>query len=164
MGGYSLSEGFEEAERAEIVALLREYERDIGVSLCFQGFAAELEGLPGAYAPPGGTLILAREGARLAGSVALRRISAQPNACEMKRLYVRAGARQAGLGRLLAEAAIAAARRLGYERICLDTLPSMVAAQALYRSLGFRHAGKAAGEPPVILFERDLSPPPASSR
>ncbi len=156
MRGYHLSEGFQEAERAEIVALLREYESDIGVSLCFQGFNAELALLPGAYAPPGGTLILAREDARLAGCVALRAVAAQLHACEMKRLYVRAGARQAGLGRQLAEAAIAAARRLGYQRICLDTLASMVAAQALYRSLGFRHAGTGEGEPAVILFERDL--------
>src|SRR5262245_59892648 len=74
MGAYRLSEGFREDERGEIVALLCEYERAIGVSLCFQDFAAEIAGLPGAYAPPGGTLILARQapGLALAGCVALR--------------------------------------------------------------------------------------------
>jgi ribosomal protein S18 acetylase RimI-like enzyme len=158
MGSFRFSEGFHEDERGEIVALLREYERAIGVSLCFQDFAAEVAGLPGAYAPPGGTLILARQAPALtlAGCVALRPMPAVADACEMKRLYVRAEARKTGLGRQLAEAAIAAGRRLGYRRMCLDTLPSMRAAQALYLSLGFRRVGISASEPSVILFEREV--------
>jgi putative acetyltransferase len=158
MSHYTFSEGFQEAERNEIVALLHEYERQIGVSLCFQDFAAELAGLPGAYAPPQGTLILARRAdtAALAGCVALRPVPAAPGKCEMKRLYVRPEARQAGLGRELALAAIAAGRRLGYQSICLDTLSSMLAAQSLYASLGFRCLGAGSGTPPVILFARDL--------
>jgi ribosomal protein S18 acetylase RimI-like enzyme len=158
MADYILSAGFQEAERGDIVALLREYEEQIGVSLSFQDFAAELAGLPGAYAPPGGTLILARgaPGAALAGCVALRPVAAAAHQCEMKRLYVRRQARTSGLGRRLALAAIAAARRLGYQTICLDTLPSMLAAQTLYASLGFRRIGRGGGSPPVILFERAL--------
>jgi putative acetyltransferase len=158
MSAFTFSEGFQEAERDEIVALLHEYERQIGVSLCFQNFAAELAGLPGAYAPPRGTLILARcaGSAALVGCVALRAVAAAPRQCEMKRLYVRPEARKAGLGRELASAAIAAGRRLGYQSMCLDTLPSMLAAQNLYMRLGFRRLGVDAGVPPVILFARDL--------
>jgi putative acetyltransferase len=158
MSHYTFSEGFQEAQREEIVALLQEYEHQIGVSLCFQDFAAELAGLPGAYAPPRGTLILARrvDNAALAGCVALRPVPDTPSHCEMKRLYVRPAARKAGLGRELALAGIAAARRLGYQSLCLDTLPSMLAAQSLYASLGFRCLGVGSGAPPVILFARDL--------
>jgi ribosomal protein S18 acetylase RimI-like enzyme len=151
--------GFEERDRERIVALLREYEAGTGVSLCFQNFEAELAGLPGDYAPPRGALVLARPpgGSELLGCVALRPVPGSPDLCEMKRLYVRPAGRGSGLGRKLALAAMAQARQLGYRRICLDTLPSMTAAQALYGALGFRHTGVATSDPPVLLFERDLA-------
>jgi ribosomal protein S18 acetylase RimI-like enzyme len=163
-----LVHGFEERDRQRIVALLREYETGTGVSLCFQGFEAELAGLPGDYAPPGGALVLARqaggeglaEGEELLGCVAVRPVPGSPDLCEMKRLYVRPVGRGSGLGRKLALAAIDQARRLGYRRICLDTLPSMASAQTLYRALGFRHTGVAASDPPVLLFERELGDHP----
>jgi ribosomal protein S18 acetylase RimI-like enzyme len=55
----------------------------------------------------------------------------------MKRLYVRSAYRSLGLGKLLVEAVIHAAKRAEYNELRLDTLPSMAAAQALYHRLGF---------------------------
>lgn len=117
-------------------ALFREYEAAIGVDLCFQGFEAELAGLPGDYAPPGGRLLLAGTSSRRAGCIALRPIDSTTG--EMKRLYVRPEFRAARLGRRLVERLIAEARSIGYQRMCLDTLPTMRTAQRMYESLGFR--------------------------
>lgn len=116
-------------------ALLREYETELGVDLCFQGFEEELASLPGDYAPPRGALLLAEVDGAVAGCVALRALDAE--ACEMKRLYARPAFRGRGVGRTLAEAIIAEAGRVGYAHMRLDTLPVMTEAQALYGRLGF---------------------------
>jgi len=121
---------------AAVRELIAEYAAALGRDLSFQGFDGELAGLPGDYAPPGGCLLLALAAQGAAGCVALR--ASEGDAAEMKRLYVRPPWRKAGLGETLARAVLAEARRLGYRRVRLDTLPEMERAQALYRRLGFR--------------------------
>jgi ribosomal protein S18 acetylase RimI-like enzyme len=121
-----------DADDVELVRVLfREYADSLGVDLSFQGFAEEVDALPGGY----DALLVARLGDEPAGCVGVRGLG--DGICEMKRLYVRRSARGAGLGRALAEAAIERARTLGYKRMRLDTLPTMRTAQALYRTLGF---------------------------
>ena len=120
--------------------IIREYALSLGVDLAFQHIDAELADLPGDYRAPRGALLLAVVDEAVAGCCAVRPLddADYPNACEMKRLYVRKAFRGFGLGRLLAESALDAARGVGYACILLDTLNDMEAARALYDELGFR--------------------------
>jgi putative acetyltransferase len=125
------------AHFADARTLFEEYAAQLGVDLCFQGFSAELAVLPEMYGPPTGRLLLALDGEQLLGCIGIRQLKSDARSCEMKRLYVRDSARGTGLGRRLAEASLAAARELGYQRMVLDTLATMTVARGLYAQLGF---------------------------
>lgn len=119
--------------------LFLEYQAGLGIDLCFQGFEAELAELPGAYAPPVGTLLLACIDDEPAGCCALRPLynTDHLNACEMKRLFVRPAFRGFGLGRLLVERVMSEGQLAGYTTMLLDTLSDMETARALYQEMGF---------------------------
>jgi len=99
-------------------------------------FESELDSLPGKYAPPAGSLLLASLAGRPVGCVALRAIDERR--CEMKRMFVDPGVQGKGVGRALAEALIREARAIGYSSMLLDTSFRQVEALRLYASLGFR--------------------------
>ena len=127
-----------EAALAIVRTLLLEYWDSFGFTPCFQNFGDELAGLPGAYAPPGGRLALAKIGGEPAGCIALRRVDA--HCAEAKRLFVRPAFRGLGLGRALLDWVMAEARAAGYREIVGDTMPVMHDALALYDRMGFKRA------------------------
>jgi putative acetyltransferase len=146
MPGVTISEVAVAGPQLETVReLLREYAQSDASGLCFPGFDREMATLPGSYAPPDGCLLLAELGGIPAGCVALRRIDNRR--CEMKRLYVRAVFRGAGLAGLLVERVIWKARVIGYQEMLLDTLPAMRAARLLYDMLGFQPCAPYLAEP-----------------
>lgn len=126
----------EPAQIEDARTIFREYEKWLGLDLCFQNFEEEMRSLPGKYAPPEGRLILAYKDGELAGGIALRKI--EDGICEMKRLYLREIARGSGIGSELIERLIAEARKIGYTKMRLDTFPpKMGKAVKLYESHGF---------------------------
>jgi GNAT superfamily N-acetyltransferase len=127
-----------DADYALARTLFEEYARSIGVDLCFQDFAAELDRLPVMYGPPSGALLILKLGGDIAGCVGVRTL--RDGMCEMKRLYVRPSFRGHQFGRRLATAIAQRARNIGYRVMVLDTLASMTAAHELYLSMGFEPA------------------------
>ncbi len=112
--------------------LFADYVASLDIDLAFQDYDKERDGFPGIY----DALLAVEVDGVVVGAVALKQFS--EDIVEMKRLYCRPTRRGLGLGRRLAEAIIAEARRLGYKQLYLDTFDSMVEAIALYRKLGFR--------------------------
>jgi putative acetyltransferase len=129
--------------------LMREYAAFLNASvggehICIEGLEKELAALPGEYAEPRGTVLLAFDEDEPAGCVALKPLQLphpgheEERACEMKRLWVRPALQGRKIGRKLADAVVDAARRRGYSCMYLDTMPqSMQAAYALYVAMGF---------------------------
>jgi GNAT superfamily N-acetyltransferase len=154
-----LCEAVTKADIDAVRELFAEYERWLGVDLCFQGFAEELRSLPGRYAPPRGRLLLARDAdGAVAGGVGMWPLDG--DTCEMKRLFVRPSWRGRGLGRTLAEAIVETAVDVGYARMRLDTLERLTEALMLYRSMGFREIKPYYNNPLecVIYMESELLP------
>lgn len=116
--------------------LFNEYAEELGIDLSFQNFSKELEEVEIEYAPPQGALFLAHnEGKEAIACFAIRKWEGE--ICELKRMYIRKAFRGKGLGKKLLLKSIEQAKTLGYEKMRLDTLPSMRAAIELYRSVGF---------------------------
>lgn len=166
-----LSHSEQEARRAGIIRaesgkdveavreLFQEYAESLEFGLEFQDFARELASLPGEYGPPSGRLLLALVAERPAGCVALRGMG--EGACEMKRLYVRPEFRGTQVGRALVKAIVGEARVTGYRTMRFDTVPSMIAARSLYRSMGFVDIPPYRYNPipGAIFMELNLDPP-----
>ncbi len=126
-------------ELAQVRRIFVAYAQSLSVDLDFQNFDTELDDLPGDYAAPRGALLLAWVNGQVAGCCALRPLDNvdYANAAEMKRLFVYPAFRRLGLGRMLAEAILDAARLADYSCVLLDTLNEMETARALYEDLGF---------------------------
>ncbi|MEZ5853873.1 MAG: GNAT family N-acetyltransferase [Hyphomicrobiaceae bacterium] len=122
-------------EAGKVRRLFRAYQGSLSIDLGFQDFEAEVAALPAAYAPPAGRLLLAMLDGAAVGCIALRQQDGETG--EIKRLYVMPAGRGHGLGRRLVAALVSEARAIGYQRLCLDTLPEMGHAQALYQQMGF---------------------------
>ena len=120
---------------AVVRQLWREYWDSVGLPKNFQGFDAELAGLPGIYGAEGGVLLLASQKEEPAGTIALRRLNGTSG--EVKRLYLRPKFRGHGLGRRLLNEVIQRAGGFQYDCLYADTLPNMMEALSLYERVGF---------------------------
>jgi putative acetyltransferase len=129
------------AELETARTLFREYQQQVGGEVCFTDFETELATLPGAYAAPAGRLLIASDAVGPVGCAAV--MPHDQLGCELRRLFVRPSARGKGVARRLATTAIEAARAIGYRQMLLETLPDMLDAHALYRSLGFHDERRA---------------------
>jgi len=131
-----VNQAHSQEELRQVKLLFSEYASSLDFDLSFQNFDNELSNLPGEYSLPSGAILLAYYEGSAAGCVAMRRLA--EDICEMKRLYVRPAFRGKKIGKALSVAIIDEARKRGYSRMRLDTVPSMKEAIQLYRSLGFK--------------------------
>ena len=134
-----------ESVLADARELLLEYGRFViaqtgAARFCFGSLEKEAARLPHSYLEQGGGCLIAHVDAEPAGFVAWRTLPAavEPDAWELKRLWVRPVARGLALGRALTHAVLDRAAAAGKKAIYLDTAPAaMGAAHRLYLAMGF---------------------------
>ena len=121
----------------EIPGLLLDYRNEFDDETCFTSFEEEMANIEKVYTAPGSQLFIAIEESdnKIVGCVAMRTLS--PGVAEMKRLYVIPSCRGLHLGEDLTLEILSYAEEKNYERMLLDTMNEMHAAQKLYRQLGF---------------------------
>lgn len=118
------------------IKLFKEYAAHIGIDLGFQDFDKEVENLESKYSKPEGVLYIAYDNENIpVGCFGIRAF--EGNICELKRMYLKESARGYGFGKLMMAKAIAAGKELGYHKMRLDTLSSMLPAVGLYEKTGF---------------------------
>ena len=76
------------------------------------------------------------ENNRVTGTVGLKKFNA--DTVELKALYLDKDQRGKGLGRMLMDKAVSAARELGYKSIVLDSMSKYKDARRLYERTGFK--------------------------
>jgi GNAT superfamily N-acetyltransferase len=119
-----------------VKTLFAEYQAALPADLRTPNFEAELDRLPGRYAPnQQGQLYLLCEHGQPLGCAALRAMAS--GIAELKRLYVVPAAQGRGLAKYLLNAMIKDARAMGYEQLYLDSSHRLAAARKLYEGLGF---------------------------
>lgn len=145
-----------DAEYGEAAKLFKEYAVWLAIDLCFQHFEEELANLNKMYGAAEGGIILCTHENEYVGCVAIRKIFAE--AAELKRMFVREGYRQRGIGRELMIRSIELAGQCGYRKIMLDTLAHMHPAINLYKRFGFRETAPYYYNPneTAVYFELDL--------
>lgn len=131
-----LTEGKSDEDFKTAIQLFKEYAAQIGVDLEFQNFTNEIQNIEIQYSRPKGIIFIARNDKNLPlGCFGIRAL--EGSICELKRMFLKKEARGLGLGKQMLEKAIETAKELGYQKMRLDTLPTMNAAIGLYKKIGF---------------------------
>ena len=120
---------------SEAKKLILDYVTWLGIDLSFQNFDQEINNLENMYNKLDGGLLLASINNQAAGVAGIRKFDNKE--CELKRMFVKSGFRNLGIGKLLLAGSIELAKRLNYEIIKLDTADFMKAAIKLYKDYGF---------------------------
>jgi GNAT superfamily N-acetyltransferase len=97
------------------------------------------------FSPPRGVFLVARLDGDAIGCGGLKPLTAET--AYLKRMWIAPAVRGRGLARLLLQALEEQALALNYSTVCLETNKTLVEAQHLYRSAGYREVAPFNDEP-----------------
>lgn len=127
------------ADDAAMARIIRDVLTEFGANR--PGFAwqdPEIDYLSHAYEKTGAAYYIAECDGQLMGGAGIMGLPDVEGTCELQKMYLIPESRGLGLGMKLMEAAIGAAKQLGYQGCYLETLLSMTGANQLYLKSGFK--------------------------
>ena len=127
------------SDLAAVRRLFLEYREHVREPRCFESFAKEIANLRGDYGGPSGCLLIAWHDTGAIGCVPL--LTLGNGSAEAKRLYVISDQCRHGVEKALMLELISYAGAREYDRLQLETLPEMVFARKLYRTMVFHETG-----------------------
>ena len=123
-------------DREEVTRLVYSVLKEYGLELDPGATDADLADIEQSYLARGGAFfVLEEQGGSIIGAYGLYPIDSQT--CELRKMYLDKSHRGKGLGKSLLEGALAEARKLGFQRMTLETASVLKEAIALYESYGF---------------------------
>ena len=140
------------ADNPDMARIIREVMGEFGA--VGEGYSIndpEVNDMAGSYAGERAAFLVVVRGPKVLGGAGVAQLEgADPETCELRKMYVLPELRGLGMGRRLLERCLTIAAELGYRRCYLETLSHMAQAQALYEANGF-------GDLPICMAKTHLS-------
>ena len=127
------------ADDVAVAAIIRDVMASFGATGPeYSSSDPEVGAMSAAYDGARSACFVLEDGGRVLGCGGIAPLAgAEPDVCELRKMYLLPEARGRGLGERMLRHCLEAARVRGYRRCYLETLSSMDAAQKLYLKTGF---------------------------
>ncbi|MBP6556729.1 MAG: GNAT family N-acetyltransferase [Flavobacterium sp.] len=128
-------------DNQQIAAVIREVFISDNFPKTGTAFAdAQLDFMFEAYDQTRATYFVVENEGKIVGGAGVSQLdNSTENICELQKMYFLQEARGKGIGSQMIQKCLEKATELGYEKCYLETLPEMLAAQSLYKKMGFEY-------------------------
>lgn len=128
-------------DNAEVAQVIRKVLVEIGVPKVGTAYADKaLDHMYEHYDVPRADYFVIVEGSKILGCAGIAQLeNYKGNICELQKMYFLAEARGKGMGPKMMQTCLDRAKEYGYEKVYIETMPFMKAAQKLYRASGFEY-------------------------
>jgi putative acetyltransferase len=137
----------QKTDNEEIAKVIREVLLEMGVPKVGTAYAdKELDAMQEAYANSRSNyFVVESEGVLLGGAGIAPLKGEDPSVCELQKMYFLPQARGIGMGHQMIQLCLNFAKEHNFTLCYIETMPNMLAAQKLYKKMGFSYIDHAMG-------------------
>ncbi|WP_373517660.1 GNAT family N-acetyltransferase [Pricia sp.] len=128
-------------DNVEVARVIRKVLIEVGVPKVGSAYADKaLDHMYENYHVPRADYFLVVEEGKILGCAGIAQLeNYEGNVCELQKMYFLQEARGKGIGKRMIQICLDQAREYGYEKVYIETMPYMKAAQELYKKSGFEY-------------------------